>query len=420
MKKIHISEGQFNRLIVNEDKNKAYERASAKRDNLKAIWKIIDEKQKKLQDAVFGELNDRLYDITQEKIKSMGNEYAFVPNIICRAGNSKLPSSVLMINMSSSLMCPSYYLGICTIKNGACYAQRAENQYCGDDDVLTDRWRNDLLHTQMLQQYQHGNKEPMKEYFRLVETYIQLGNAYATNLYKDELDKMTRKLGRDLTKEEKDFLWLQQSDYRISDIRLNETGDFHCQLAVDLWAKFAEKIKRKYGINTHAYTARNLDFSKASSVMAINPSHKGINMGENNTRMFKAVSDKVYDKLVGGDVVGKDRQQELGQLPNGEYFYKCPCKKGVSTCDKCGVCFAPNKTGVDYTIYVRYHGMVAANGFKNLFKKDEVAEVIERLHANGWVTDEEYASYNSEGNQKRLDDISVNIDKQRAKDNKKK
>jgi hypothetical protein len=402
-------------LIINEAKNAAYERKNAKEANMKAIWKAIDRKQKELQANIFGELNDKLYDITQEKLNSMGEKYAFVPNVIARAGNSKLPASVLVINMSSSLMCPSYYLGICTIKNGACYAQRAENQYSSKDGVLPDRWKTDLMHTQMLQQYQNGNKQPMRDYFKLVETYIQLGNAYATNLYKEELEKVTYRLGRELTKEEKNILWMQQSEYVISDIRLNETGDFHCQLAVDLWAKFASKIKKKYGINTHAYTARNLDFSKASDVIAINPSHQGINMGENNTRMFKAVGNDFYNKLVGGDKVGNDRQPELGEI-NGKYFYKCPCKKGVTTCERCGVCFAPNKTGVDYTIYVRYHGLTAANGFKHLFTKNEVSNVIEKLHNNGWVTDEEYTTYQSQTNQNRLDKVSKDIKQQRSKD----
>ena len=57
--------------------------------------------------------------------------------------------------------------------------------------------------------------------------------------------------------------------------------------------------------------------------------------------------------------------------------------------------------------------MVAANGFKNLFKKDEIENVIEKLYQNGWITEEEYKSYNSPRNQKFLKDISKNIDNQR-------
>ena len=411
--KINITANQYNNLIISEAENFAYNRNNANEPNLKAIWSAIDRKQKILQDEVFGELSEKIYDITVEKAKSMGEEFMEVPKNICNAGNDKLPSSVLIINMSSSLMCPSYYLGICTITNGACYAQRAENQYSAKDksSVLTNRWKTDLMHTQMLQQYQHGNKKPMKDYFNLIETYIQLGNAYSENFYKKEYKKMQMRLGRELTPEEKNFLRIQQSENKITDIRLNETGDFQCQLAVNLWGKFADKIKKKYGINTHAYTARNLDFSNVSKSIAINPSHKGINLGDAKPRIFKAVGDKFYNRLKGGDKV-ENRQPVLGVV-NGKYFYKCPCSRGETHCDMCGVCFDKNKTGKPYTIYVKYHGLVAANGFKNLFKKDEVEKVIEKLHENGWITEKEYQSYISPKNQNFLDSISKKIDKQR-------
>lgn len=411
--KVNITANQYNNLIISEAENVAYNRNNANEPNLKAIWDAIDRKQKILQDEVFGELSEKIYDITVEKAKSMGEEFMEVPKNICNAGNNKLPSSVLIINMSSSLMCPSYYLGICTITNGTCYAQRAENQYSAKDksSVLTNRWKTDLMHTQMLQQYQHGNKKPMKDYFNLIETYIQLGNAYSENLYKKEYQKMQMRLGRELTPEEKNFLRIQQSENKITDIRLNETGDFQCQLAVNLWGKFADKIKKKYGINTHAYTARNLDFSNVSKSIAINPSHEGINLGDAKPRMFKAVGDKFYDSLEGGDKV-ENRQPVLGVV-NGKYFYKCPCSRGETHCDMCGVCFDKNKTGKPYTIYVKYHGLVAANGFKNLFKKDEVEKVIEKLHENGWITEKEYQSYISPKNQNFLDSISKKIDKQR-------
>ena len=411
--KVNITANQYNNLIISEAENVAYNRNNANEPNLKAIWSAIDRKQKILQDEVFGELSEKIYDITVEKAKSMGEEFMEVPKNICNAGNDKLPSSVLIINMSSSLMCPSYYLGICTITNGACYAQRAENQYSAKDksSVLTNRWKTDLMHTQMLQQYQHGNKKPMKDYFNLIETYIQLGNAYSENFYKKEYKKMQMRLGRELTPEEKNFLRIQQSENKITDIRLNETGDFQCQLAVNLWGKFADKIKKKYGINTHAYTARNLDFSNVSKSIAINPSHDGINLGDAKPRMFKAVGDKFYNSLEGGDKV-ENRQPVLGVV-NGKYFYKCPCSRGETHCDMCGVCFDKNKTGKPYTIYVKYHGLVAANGFKNLFKKDEVEKVIEKLHENGWITEKEYQSYISPKNQNFLDSISKKIDKQR-------
>lgn len=417
--KVKLTQEQYNNLVILEAENVAFNRNSAKMPNLKAIWAVIDKKQQKLYDEVFGELSDQVYDITQEKAEQMHKlkpnaNFMNVPKNMFSAGNDKLPSSVLVVNMSSALMCPSFYLGICTITNGACYAQRDENQYSrtNNGSVLKNNWERDLLNTQMLQQYANGNKQPMRDFFSLVETYIQLGNAYAENLFRDEVEKMKYKLGRELTDEELNILKIQQSDTKITDIRLNEAGDFQCQLAVDLWAKFARKMKKKYGINTHAYTARNLDFSKASNDIAINYSHQGVNPRGNNPRMFKAISDKKYNGLKGGEGV-KNKQPILGKDENGNYFYKCPCSNKETKCDRCGVCFAKNETGVPYIIYVKYHGAVAANGLKNLFKNDEVDGVIEKLYKNGWITQDEYESRHSNDTQTRLNNYSQKITQQR-------
>ena len=420
MRKVNLTNEQYNRLILVEAENDAFKRNNAKAPNLKAIWKVIDMKQKQLYDEVFGKLSDKIYDITAEKAKQMNKvkpnaNFMKIPKNMFSAGNSKLPASVLIVNMSSALMCPSYYLGVCQITNGACYAMRDENQYSRTDigSVLNNNWQRDLIHTQMLQQYQNGNKKPMRDFFNLVETYIQLGNAYAENLFKKEMENMKYKLGRDLTKEEINLLKIQQSDTKITDIRLNESGDFHCQLAVDLWSKFARKIKKKYGINMHAYTARNLDYSKASENMSINYSHQGD--GNNRgflPRRFKAVSDAKFDSLQGGNEV-KNRQPILGQTENGEFFYKCPCSNKETKCDRCGVCFAKNETGRPYTIYVKYHGAVAANGLKNLFTAKEVDGVIKKLYQNGWITDNEMTSRNRRDNKKKLNDYSEKIMAQR-------
>lgn len=418
--KVNVTNKQYNNLILAEAENDAFKRSSAKYANLKQIWKVIDLKQKQLYKEVFGNLSEKIYDITLAKQKQMNKikpnaDFMNLPKNMFSAGNAKLPANVLIVNMSSALMCPSYYLGVCQITNGACYAMRDENQYSRTDigSTLRNNWQRDLVHTQMLQQYQHGNKKPMKDFFRLVETYIQLGNAYAENLFKKEAEKMVYKLGRNLTKQEEDFLRTQQSDTKITDIRLNESGDFQCQLSVDLWAKFARKIKKKYGINTHAYTARNLDFSKASKDISINYSHQG-NGNERGDlpRKFKAVEDKVFNALKGGDKV-ENRQPILGVTKNGEYFYKCPCSKKETKCERCGVCFAPNETGKPYTIYVKYHGAVAAQGLKNLFTENEINNVLKALKNNGWVTDEEIRSSERKDNKKKLKDYSEKIMKQR-------
>ena len=110
--RLTLLESKLNQLIYEED-NPAYDRRNANGDNVKALWNVIDKKQEELQNLIFGQLSNGLDDITREKAKAMGSDFLQVPKTICNAGNKKLPSSVLIINMSSSLMCPSYYLGIC-------------------------------------------------------------------------------------------------------------------------------------------------------------------------------------------------------------------------------------------------------------------------------------------------------------------
>ena len=89
------------------------------------------------------------------KVKPNAN-FMNIPKNMFSAGNKKVPSSVLIVNMSSALMCPSFYLGVCQITNGACYAMRDENQYSRTDigSTLRNNWQRDLAHTQMIQQYQ--------------------------------------------------------------------------------------------------------------------------------------------------------------------------------------------------------------------------------------------------------------------------
>lgn len=400
--------------IINLDEiaNPAYQRNNGTASNLKAIWQAIDRKQAQLQIEIFGELNDKLGDIAAEKAKVMGQDKVAIPNNICNAGNDKLPANVLVINMSSSLMCPSYYFGICTITNGACYAQRAENQY---PETRVQRQQTDIMHTQMLQMYQKGNKTPMRDYFRLIEHYIQLGHAYADNLYREkvkELQHLERVNGKSYGEGALASIKDLCDSYKIQHIRLNETGDFQCQLAVDLWAKFADKINRKYGIQTHAYTARNLDFTEAGKHMSINYSHDSKNMNE-NPRKFQAISTELWESLQGGDKVDHKTHQPILGKKGSIFFYKCPCERGATHCDECQVCFNKNTTGEPYTIFVKYHGMLAANGLKNLFKQSEVSRVVEKLREHGWLTDEEFDIYSSDHNQERLADLSQKIDNQR-------
>ena len=401
-----LIDNQFQDKVLFEDKHPYYVYKDRKLGNLADLWNAILKKQQMLCDEVFSELDE----MTREKANLMGQENLLIPRVMFSAGNTKVPQNILMINITSALLCPSYYLGICTIREGACYAQRDENQY------NNTRYRNaktDLMNTELLRKYQKGNKKPMRDYFSLVEMYIQIGNAAATNIYRKSINSLKNK-GIEITPEIESMVLEKSNKYKISGIRLNESGDFPCQLSVNLWSKFAKKVGNKYGIKVHAYTARNLDFSKTPDNFSVLPSHGGINIGNEPKRMFCAVTDEKYDSLIGGNQVGPGYQPILG-THNGKKFYKCPCGEGQPHCDDCRVCFSKNKTGVPYTIFVRYHGLTAANGLKHLFKKDEVENTINLAIKNGWTTPQEIDSYNSERNVERLNKVSNNIAKLRKR-----
>ena len=121
--------------------------------------------------------------------------------------------------------------------------------------------------------------------------------------------------------------------------------------------------------------------------------------------------------MEGGDEV-YNRQPVLGHNNKG-YFYKCPCGQGMTMCDKCGVCFDKNRTGKEYTIYVKYHGTEAANGLKNLFTSQEVNGVIKKLKDNGWVTDKEREIEENPRNRQALQKYDKGILQQRKKNKKK-
>lgn len=421
-KTITLNENQFKNFIkssvintinlIVEDANPAFDRKHAT-PGMKEIWNVIDAKQKELYDMVFGELSGQLDELTLEKSKLMGQEFLNIPEVICRAGNSKLPEGVLIVNMSSALMCPSFYLGLCQIKEGACYAQSAENRYT--NTVLPQRFKTDLMHTQMLRQYQNGNKTPMKKYFRIVELYIQLANKHSTDICNKVIEDIEKRRRRPLTKEEKEILIYEHSKTKITDVRLNETGDFHCQLAVKLWSNFAKKIKRKYDIDTHAYTARNLDFSDASKYMNINYSHEGnYNSEYQKPRFFQVIADKKYNNLP--DVKLDENGQPILKIDNkGKKYYKCPCSSKESKCDLCGVCFKPNLTNEEYMIYVKLHGQKNAKGLKNGFTITEVKPIVDIYHNIKWTNDNEKGKENKDALQNYSDNVLLNRENEKKK-----
>ena len=191
--RINITEEQLHKILLKEETNPYYDRKSSRsQTNLKKIWELIDQKQEDLQQTLFG-INKDIDDLTKAKAKLYGlkrNDLQ-IPIKLVNVGNKKLPKNVLYINLTSALACPSYYLGTCLISQGNCYAQRDENQY---DNTRIKNTEYDIMTTELLRRYEKGDKEPMKKFFRLIELYLQIGNAAAKNVFKRNLKVLENQL----------------------------------------------------------------------------------------------------------------------------------------------------------------------------------------------------------------------------------
>jgi hypothetical protein len=156
---------------------------------------------------------------------------------------------------------------------------------------------------------------------------------------------------------------------RVTDIRLNENGDFIGQWLLDAIDSEAGDFLT-IGVNTSAYTCRNIgmDYSKVQNLI-INCSNKAIK-GESIQRYFLAVDDTMYrafDETYGGpnnslvyDADGRIavNPQPLYKngVPTGDYYYKCPCgrikdEQDKVDCYRCRLCYTKNDN-IDATYYV--------------------------------------------------------------------
>lgn len=157
-------------------------------------------------------------------------------------GNTKIPSSTAIFNMSSATFCPSKKLGLCAaVKCGVkCYAIKAEYAY--HPDVLPYRKRQGKF----------------------------WGKVSATNFAKQFLlINATKRNG-------------------FKALRFNESGDFNNQTEVNKAEEIA-RLLRLQGIKTYCYTSRSdLDFSKCKDLIVSGSGFKkkGIS-GE-----FRIIKDK--------------------------------------------------------------------------------------------------------------------------------
>jgi hypothetical protein len=419
--KYRITEEQYKRIFLGEEENIFYNPNNSNGKNLDALWEKIFEKQKELNDYIFDEIDDftrakaNLVDgVLGNALKNTNRDDNLlqIPKVMMDAGNDKLPQNVLVINITSSLTCPSFYMGLCKVKNATCYAQQFETRLW--HNTGSKNMKSELMNTELLRRYQKGDKNPMKEYFSLVEMYINIGNAAATNIRRNMIESL-RKRGIEPNEQQLETIKMLSEACKITDIRLNEVGDFPCQLSVNLWSKFAKKLGKKYGIKVHAYTARGLDFSNTPENFSIMPSRTGINIGDEPYREYKIISDEDYDSLEGGDSIGKDRQPILGTDNDGKKFYKCPCTSDKSECGLCGVCMNKNKTGEPYTIYVKQHGKRGAKGLSQLYTSDEISGIMNMYKSLGWTGDKENGAIDARPGLQKTKDLDAAIIARREK-----
>lgn len=159
-------------------------------------------------------------------------------------GNTKIPRSTLIVNLTSAQHCPSKAKGLCQVAD-FCYAKRCERIYKDylNKNLVMERW----LAT-----------ASTKDIITLMEAYID------------------------------------NAPEQIRYIRLDEAGDFRDQNQVIQWNKIARYFWDTRQIGTYTYTARiDLDFSKANYI-CVNGSLPGI---EGAAREYKCVPHDVYDNM---------------------------------------------------------------------------------------------------------------------------
>lgn len=155
-------------------------------------------------------------------------------------GNSKLPTTTMIFNMTPATGCPSRALGLCKV-GARCYALKAERLY---PTCKPYRDRQALL-----------------------------------------WDKLTGfEIFSDIAK------ILERKRVKIKLFRFNESGDFRHQGDVDKLSAIAWQLKNKFGIKTYGYSARSdLDFSQATFIVK----GSGHDHGNNGRTMVIGKNDPV-------------------------------------------------------------------------------------------------------------------------------
>lgn len=261
------------------------------------VNKMQDELTQKLQQKFMDQTGQDTPIMKKEEFGRIGNKklaeelakYGMIVQITGKTfsfGNTKVPEDTLVVNLTSAFNCPAKDNGEC--KWGTkCYAHQTETQYDHTE-------RRNLRNQEFLEMLS------TKDILKLVETYIE------------------------------------SSPVRLKYIRLHEDGDFKDQSVVDFCDKLAGHLKAKYGLQTAAYTHRNLDYSGLNNII-VNASSYQIKTGD---RYFVCVSKEDWDKIPEGlnfdgqDIPMYSVEDKKQKIDTIHGTYKCHCD-----CRKCRFCY---------------------------------------------------------------------------------
>lgn len=289
-----------------------------------------------------------------------------LPNSVFSNGNAKLSEQTLQINFASALGCPAW--NECIVRY-ACYARSGEKQH---RDVFQSNAERNVM-------WEAAHEDPtlINDIWELLRLYVVDYNKISSIANKS-VEELSKIKFADLPE---DVLSNVKENLRITQIRLNENGDFIGQWILDAFDEIAGDFNT-IGVNTSAYTCRLLNFEKIQNII-INASKTTIK-GKSVARYFFAVTEEMYnafDETYSGEnnaLVLENGKVKMNpqalynpetREPNGMYYYKCPCDREINKgdkilCNQCGVCYEPNTLfSQPYYVLVKAHG-----GSKNEFK----------------------------------------------------
>lgn len=333
--------------------------------------------------------DEALIKMKQSTLKNyMSKIYGMEPNIpvdLFPHGNAKLPDDTLIINFSSAIKCPAW--NECLVKY-VCYARSGEKQYLTQYNANNNR--------NLMWETAHSDPELLSLIFQVIRLYcVNYDNVIKelreVGIKKYTVDKLSMLHFSELDEK---IIEVIQHNKRITNIRLNENGDFIGQWIIDEFDKEAGDLNF-IGINTSAYTCRNLNYTKIQNII--------INSSEtregNIARFFFALPEKMYnayDETYNGvdNTLAYNNQGKIEMNlqplydaktmePNGNLYYKCPCdrispelpkgvkktkkkKEGKVSCHECRVCYTKNTLDKPYYVFVKAHGSEADNMFERV------------------------------------------------------